>query len=281
MNSSSTKKVLYINLTTRSYEVKLFPDLSQYLGGLCLGLKLYTMHTDDDPLIFSIGPLNGFFPFVSKTAVVLNNDGVVEDIYLGGSLSLRLKFSGIDALVLLGKGSTTSVLNILDEHVTFESASVPTESLGLPGKRSVLDVAEDGTLLLDGYFRAPKGFLDMKFKEKNLNALVLTGTKTFEVALWSRYVTLYATILQRVEDMLIGQDVRPSCSGCPFGCSLSQQGELGGNVLGHSLVACDYAQKMYGDSNVVFSCLNVLGYAYTHEDIERIPNLVQELLESL
>ena len=63
-----SKKVLFIDLDRQSSEVKTFPDLNKYIGGVALGLRLHENYKERDPLIFSVGPLNGFFPFVSKTA---------------------------------------------------------------------------------------------------------------------------------------------------------------------------------------------------------------------
>ena len=65
MNLSS-KKVLVINLETEETEVKTYKELHKFVGGIGLGLKLYELYYKQDPLIFSIGPLNGFYPFASK-----------------------------------------------------------------------------------------------------------------------------------------------------------------------------------------------------------------------
>jgi aldehyde:ferredoxin oxidoreductase len=85
------KKVLIVNLENKTSEVKSFIDLNIYIGGVGLGLKLAEMYKDHNPVIFSIGPLNGFFPFASKTALILNDKGAFEDLYIGGNLSLRIR----------------------------------------------------------------------------------------------------------------------------------------------------------------------------------------------
>ena len=79
--------------------------------------------------------------------------------------------------------------------------------------------------------------------------------------------------------MLIKENTFPSCSLCPMGCKKSNEGEIGGNVLLHSLVACEFAQNIYSDIGIVFSCLNVLGYDYTHEDIENLPKLIEKIFK--
>ncbi len=102
MNLTS-KKVLLIDLEKEASEVKSYADLQKYVGGVGLGLKLMHLYKDLDPLVLSVGPLNGFFPFASKTSVVLNDSGVIEDLYIGGTLSARIKFTGIDSIVICGK----------------------------------------------------------------------------------------------------------------------------------------------------------------------------------
>ena len=105
------RKVLYVNLAKHSFEIKTYPDLHAYLGGLPLGLKLVDLNRDKSPLVFAVGPLNGLFPFVSKTCILeFDPAGSVgekdlDEFYLGGSLSSRIRFAGFDALVVVGKSS--------------------------------------------------------------------------------------------------------------------------------------------------------------------------------
>ncbi len=66
-----------------------------------------------------------------------------------------------------------------------------------------------------------------------------------------------------------------------MGCGKSRVGEIGGNVLIDSLVACQFADKIYTDIGIVFSCLNVLGYNHTHEDMENLPKLIEDTIRKL
>ncbi|KKU31983.1 MAG: hypothetical protein UX44_C0002G0016 [candidate division WWE3 bacterium GW2011_GWA1_46_21] len=278
---SSGKNVLCINLSKQQSEVKSFSDLDPFLGGVGLGAKLLQLYKDDDPVILSVGPLNGYFPFVSKTSVVLQDDDGVEDIYVGGTLSFRIKFSGADAIVLLGKSKNSCVLNIMDDAVTFESNEINAGTLGLPGKRSVLAFNSNNELFLDDYFKLPQDILEAKMTSKALVGVVVTGTKTFSIKTPDKYNELYKTLLSRISDLSVEKNYSPSCSGCPMGCDRSQIGERAGDLLVHSLVACDYAKRIYGDVGTVFSCLNVLGYDYTHEDIEKLPTLIDTTFKEL
>ncbi len=274
------KKVLVIDLSDETSEVKSYPDLYPYIGGIGIGAKLLEMYADDDPLIFSVGPLNGFFPFASKTSIILNNEGVVEDIYIGGNLSTRIKYAGLDALVLLNSARRPLVMDIQNTNVNFYSQDINTDSLGLPGKRSVIDF--DGEKVTQGgYFRAPENFLEQKFTDKRISGLTLTGKETHSVKEFDKYTEIFKKIIARTKELTVQPNLYPSCAGCPMGCGKSKTGEIGGNVMVHSLVACEYANRIYSDIGIVFSCLNVLGYDYTHEDIESLPQLIEETLRKL
>lgn len=276
----SSKKVLFINLDEKTSEVKTFPDLHKYIGGVALGLRLYELHKDQDPVIFSVGPLNGMFPYVSKTSVVFNLEGVMEDIYFGGYLSTRIKFADIDSIVIYGKSSKPSIVDLNNDSVSFEPGDADTGCLGLPGKRSCLSF-QDKTLVLDDYFTVPNNLLEQKFYKKRLMGLTITGTCTFTPKNLTKYEDLYKELMGRTLDLKVEKGFFPSCSGCPMGCAKSNVGEIGGNVLAHSLVACEFAEDIYTDVGTVFSCLNILGYDYTHEDIENLPVLVQNTLKNL
>jgi hypothetical protein len=277
---SSSKKVLFIDLEKQTSEVKTFPGLYKYIGGVGLGLRLYELHQNQDPIIFSVGPLNGFFPYASKTSVVFNQEGVMEDIYFGGYLSTRIKFSDIDSIVIFGRADKPMVLDLHNDSVSFKPEDTDISSLGLPGKKSFLSF-QDKEILLDDYFTPPENLLEQKFDKKRLAGMVITGTCTFIPKSPVKYEALYKQLMDRTLDLKVEKGFFPSCSGCPMGCAKSNVGEIGGNVLAHCLVACEFAENIYTDVGTVFSCLNILGYDYTHEDIENLPALVQNTLKSL
>ncbi len=274
------KKILTINLKTQEYLTQSVTELEPYIGGVGVGLRTLADNMEKDPVIFSTGPLNGFFPFASKTSIVFHKDGVVEDIYLGGTLSTRIRFSGLDSILIHGKAQEPVIIDVQDEEVTFKSPDTDLDLLGLPGKRSVLQPIKN-KFFLDNYFMAPESFLEEKLLSKNVVGMVVTGTKTYEIQDIERYEELYNKILAQDNALTVTKSVNPSCSGCPMGCDKSRIGELGGDVLIHSLVACAFAKDIYSNIGVVFSCLNVLGYDYTHEDIERLPTLIGEVLAEI
>ncbi len=277
---TNSKKVLIIDLEKQTYEAKSFSDLGKYVGGIGLGLKLYETYLETDPVIFSVGALNGFFPFASKTSIVLSDEGVIEDIYVGGNLSLRIRFAGLDAIVLCGKSTEPVIIEITNSQVAFKSISTDLDSLGLPGKRSLITFEKEKVVVND-YYSTPEDFLGVTLAGKNVRAISVTGTEIYRPVNFSVYEELYRELFSRTADIRVEKGNYPSCSNCPMGCGKSKFGEIGGNVLVHSLVACHFADKIYSDIGIIFSCLNVLGYDYTHEDLENLPKLIENTLKNI
>jgi len=275
--NNNQKKILIIDLKEKAFETKSFSDLNAYIGGVGMGLKLFQMYEDKDPVIFSIGPLNGLFPYASKTAVITQNEGNLEDSYLGGTLASRMRFSGLDAIIICGKSDEKVQLDIKENSAFFKPKDISANTLGLPGKKSVLQINKND-ILLDDYFTTKENMLGEILNKKNLDLMVITATENLKVKNFDKYKAIYQKLLQRQTDMLVKPYRNPSCTGCPLGCRKSKEGEIGGNVLLHSLVACEFAENIYSDIGIVFSCLNVLGYDYTHEDIENLPKLIEGII---
>jgi aldehyde:ferredoxin oxidoreductase len=64
------------------------------------------------PLIFTIGPLTGYFPLMSKTVCAFKSpyhDQFAES-HGGGRSALSLRFADYDALVITGRAKTPSAL---------------------------------------------------------------------------------------------------------------------------------------------------------------------------
>ena len=279
MPVSQTKKILYINLTEQTFEIKSHDDYWQYLGGVGLGAKVLSTLEDKAGIIFSVGPLNGFFPFASKTSVLYRSGGTLHDSYLGGSLSWRLRFTGLDSIVLTGQAKEPVLIDIVDEAVSFKTADVSLDDLGLPGKQSSLEVSDK--IILDGYFESGESSLVDALKNKNVAGMNVTGTKDFDIEDREKFQVAYDSVLAQIDKMTVEKGGNPSCAGCPMGCGESKVGEVDGNFLVHSLAACVFAEQIYSNPSIVFSCLDALGYGYTHEEIEKSPSLTASLMEEL
>ncbi len=276
MSRSLTKNILEIDLDRKTSVVKNRTDLAEFIGGVGLSMKLYQEFRAQKPLILSIGPLNGFFPFASKTSVFFGVKNKVYDYYVGGSLSTRIRFANLDAIVILGRSKGDVFLDIQNSEVTFLDFGIEFQSQGLPGRRSLIEF-KTNKYLLDNYFRFSGSEADSFLNYKKIMGIVISGTHNFEVVDSKEYDDLYKEILKRYEFLTVKKDEFPSCSGCPVGCSKSNIGENSGNFLVHSFVGCQFAKKLYSNKDLLISCLNVLGYTYTHEDIEKYMDTLYNL----
>jgi len=270
-----TKTVLYVNLEKKKYEVKQHEDLVPFVGGIGVSYKLFSDSKKESPVVLSIGPLTGLFPYISKTCALFEDNGKVLESYIGGSLGVRLKFTGLDSVVFTGRSKELVNVNIENHSVEFVNSDL--NKVGIPGRRCIIDF-ERGSAI-SNYFTFGEKDPAVRFNEMNLRGIAVSGSGSFVAKDWGRYEQLYSEIMQRSTDLTVSKSNLPSCSSCPVGCKLSFGGEVGteGSVLTHSLVGCGYASNIYEEIPTVFSCLSSLGYSYTHEDLENLSVLVSNI----
>ncbi len=265
--------VLHVDLGKKEHVIKSYPDYKPFIGGIGLASKLILDLYEKNPIVIAIGPLNGLFPFVSKTCLSFVCDGKFVDTYGGGRLSTRLKFAGIDAIVFEGKASQPTYISISENEVTFVSNENNLETLGIPGKRSVVK-ADFNKLIIDKNFSFGDSCAVKKLEDANVLGFVVSATSNRKISDPQKYEKQYNDVLSMVDKMQVVAGSYPSCSGCPMGCEKASVGENGGNVLVHSLVGCIYAEEIYSNISTVFACLNSVGYDFVHEDIEALSELV-------
>ncbi len=113
-------RVLRVDLTDGRGEVITLEGRDRVAGGSGLAALLFEKygHVDkpwkdpEQPLIFAIGPLTGYFPLMSKTVCAFKSpyhDQYAES-HAGGRSALALRFADYDALVITGKAERLSVI---------------------------------------------------------------------------------------------------------------------------------------------------------------------------
>lgn len=264
--------VLHIDLRRKEFTKKSYPELKKLIGGVGVSSKLLLDSFDLDPIIFAIGPLNGFFPFASKTCAAFVDCGKFVDTYVGGRLSVRMGYSGMQAIVFEGRSSERVFVSIINGEVSFASSDSEITKLGVPGQRSVLEVCGDG-VLVDRFFKFSEQSLAKKLVAMGVSGFVVSGTIETDIEKLVKYDNQYNEVLMMINEVSVAPSFNPSCSGCPMGCNKSLLGESGGDILAHSLVACIYAKDIYTKIPIVFACLASLGYDYVHEDLENLSDL--------
>lgn len=203
-------KVMYIDLSNESFEVRERNDLKRYLGGTGLAFELFREEVsisenplhESQPIVIASGFLSPYFPTATKSIAIfyspLNNN--LGESHAGGRLSLAMKLAGISALVIKGKSKSLKYLLINDGVVKFrtadhlkglkatETATYIREKEPNAGLRSILRIGPCGeknvafsTVVVDTYRHFGRLGLGAQFGAKNIKALIITGTGQYEV----------------------------------------------------------------------------------------------------
>jgi aldehyde:ferredoxin oxidoreductase len=120
-------RVLKVDLADGRGEVITLEGRDEAAGGSGLAALLFEKYghpgkpwnAPDQPLIFAIGPLTGYFPLMSKTVCAFKSpyhDQYAES-HGGGRSALSLRFADYDALVFAGKARRPSVVSIGSRHL--------------------------------------------------------------------------------------------------------------------------------------------------------------------
>jgi len=122
MNNDRSFRVLHVDLRTGKGKSLDFSGPDACLGGAGLAAALFDEYglthepalSPNQPLIFAIGPLTGYFPLMSKTVCAFKspyNEQYAES-HAGGRMALSLRFAGYHALVVTGAARSLSCLAV-------------------------------------------------------------------------------------------------------------------------------------------------------------------------
>ncbi len=120
-------RVLTVNLTTGRGGVVELEGRNEIAGGSGLAALLFSKYADPgrpwndpgQPLIFTIGPLTGYFPLMSKTICAFKSpyhDQYAES-HAGGRSALALRFADLDGLLITGKAPAPACLSLGSRHL--------------------------------------------------------------------------------------------------------------------------------------------------------------------
>ncbi|PID77450.1 MAG: aldehyde ferredoxin oxidoreductase [Deltaproteobacteria bacterium] len=115
-------RILLFDLAAGVSEIVRLDGRDTAVGGSGLAALLYGRYgqpnqpwnAPEQPLIFAIGPLTGYYPIMSKTVCAFKSSyhGQYTESHGGGRTALALFFAGFDALVIVGRAKRLSCLNI-------------------------------------------------------------------------------------------------------------------------------------------------------------------------
>ncbi len=202
-------------------------DLREKVGGSGLAAALYREYglpgehafASGQPLIFTIGPLTGYFPLMSKVVLGFKSpySGDYVETHAGGRMALAMRFAGIDALVIRGSSPRPVYMVVGDRQFTCKEAGHlwgmdagttartirGSEPKGR-GQRSILRIGPAGENLVkyacitvDTFRHFGRLGAGAVMGSKKLKAIMVSGDQSFPLP-QTNYRKVYREIYKRV-----------------------------------------------------------------------------------
>lgn len=221
-------RLLLIDATAGRGRIIRLEGRNEVAGGSGLAALLYSKYgkpespwnDEEQPLIFAIGPLTGYFPLMSKMVCSFKSNYHSEytESHAGGRAALSLRFCDLDALVIIGRAKGLSCLSIGAHHLEFKDASftrgMDAESSGKiirrmfksgSGHRSIMRIGPSGEvgsamacINVDTYRHFGRMGGGAAMGAKNIKAIVIHGDSDFEVPPGKEYSRLYQEVYKKV-----------------------------------------------------------------------------------
>jgi aldehyde:ferredoxin oxidoreductase len=216
-------RVLTVDLAAGKGKVVTVEGRDREAGGSGLAAALFKKYghpnkawnDPEQPLIFTIGPLTGYFPLMSKTVCGFKSpyhDQYAES-HAGGRSALSLRFADLDALVVIGKAEKPSCLSVgshqlelKDVHYLWgidlqRSGKMLRKMYGGAGHRSIFRIGPAGENLsamacitVDTYRHFGRLGGGAVMGAKNLKAIVIQGDGVFELPEDKPYAELFEEV---------------------------------------------------------------------------------------
>jgi aldehyde:ferredoxin oxidoreductase len=175
----------------------------------------------EQPLIFAIGPLTGYFPLMSKTVCAFKSpyhDQYAES-HAGGRSALSLRFADLDALVVRGRAPTPSCLSVGSRHLDLrdvhflwgmdllKTGKMLRRMYKGAGHRSIFRIGPAGENLsamacinVDTYRHFGRLGCGAVMGAKNLKGIVIMGDGIFPLPEDKAYPKLFAEVHKKMTD---------------------------------------------------------------------------------
>jgi aldehyde:ferredoxin oxidoreductase len=216
-------RVLKVDLSTGRGQIEEIDGRNACAGGSGLaaflfgrmGLSDRMWEDPEQPLIFTIGPLTGYFPLMSKVVCAFKSpyhDQYAES-HGGGRAALSMRFADLDALVITGKARRPSclvvgsrTLEVKDVHYLWGKSVQRTGQMlrrmvGGSGHRSILRIGPAGEnrsamacINVDTYRHFGRLGGGAVMGAKNLKAIAILGDGSFDLSAGKEYTQLFQKI---------------------------------------------------------------------------------------
>ncbi len=216
-------RILTVDLATGKGKIVAIDGRDTEAGGSGLAALLFNKYGHPDqpwdnpqqPLIFTIGPLTGYFPLMSKTVCGFKSPyhDQYGESHAGGRSALSLRFADLDGLVVTGKAKRLSCLSIGSRHLELmdvhymrgidlqRSGKMLRKMIGGAGHRSILRIGPAGENLsayacitVDTYRHFGRLGGGAVMGSKNLKAIAIQGDGVFNLPEGKEYAELFEEV---------------------------------------------------------------------------------------
>jgi len=227
--TGDTFRILMVDLGNGRGNVITLEGRDSVAGGSGLAALLFSKYghankpwnDPEQPLIFTIGPLTGYFPLMSKTVCAFKSpyhDQYAES-HGGGRSAFSLRFAGLDALVVTGKAARPSCIAVGSRHLEVKEVhylwgrDLYTTGKTLrgmfkgAGHRSILRIGpagENGLAMaginVDSYRHFGRLGGGAVMGSKNLKGIVINGDGSFPLDGTKEYPKLFQDVYTKLTD---------------------------------------------------------------------------------
>jgi aldehyde:ferredoxin oxidoreductase len=220
-------RVLAVDLATGKGRIVTMDGRDAEAGGSGLAALLFNKYGRPDkpwndpeqPLIFTIGPLTGYFPLMSKTVCGFKSPyhDQYGESHAGGRSALSLRFADLDGLVITGKAEKPSYLSIGSRHLELKdvhymwgvdlqkSGKMLRKMIGGAGHRSIFRIGPAGenlsayaSITVDTYRHFGRLGGGAVMGSKNLKAIAVLGDGVFDLPAGKKYARLFEDVHKKL-----------------------------------------------------------------------------------
>ncbi|MHC4508580.1 MAG: aldehyde ferredoxin oxidoreductase N-terminal domain-containing protein [Planctomycetota bacterium] len=222
-------RVLTVNLSTGRGNVVSIEGRDRDAGGSGLAAAMFNKYghaekpwdDPDQPLIFTIGPLTGYYPLMSKTVCAFKSpyhDQYAES-HGGGRSAIAFRFADLDALVITGKAERPCCLSVGSRHLEIKDVhfmwGMDVQASGKvlrristgSGHRSILRIGPAGEarsamacINVDTYRHFGRLGGGAVMGSKNLKAIVIQGDGVSDLPGGKEYPKLFQEVYRQLTD---------------------------------------------------------------------------------
>ncbi len=222
-------RILLVDLETGRGNVVTLDGRDRVVGGSGLAALLFNRYghpekpwnEPDQPLIFAIGPLTGYFPLMSKTVCAFKSPyhSQYAESHGGGRSALSLRFADLDALVVTGKAARPSCIAVGSRHLEvkevpylrgrdiFATGKMLRSMFKGAGHRSILRIGpagENGSAMasinVDSYRHFGRLGGGAVMGSKNLKGIMISGDSSFPLAESRDYPKVFQEVYKKLID---------------------------------------------------------------------------------